>query len=65
MTNSTVSGNTAASAGGGIFLERSDTVSVTNSTVSGNTAASAGGGIFLERSDTVRHRIRDQQHRQR
>jgi len=43
VTNSTVSGNTAASGGGMSGLGR---LTVTNSTVSGNTATNRGGGIF-------------------
>jgi hypothetical protein len=45
ITNSTISGNTAASTGGGIQNETNATLSITNSTISGNIAASTGGGI--------------------
>jgi uncharacterized protein DUF4347/polymorphic membrane protein len=50
ISNSTISGNTAARSGGGIFnysyYSGSPTVTITNSTISGNTAARSGGGIF-------------------
>jgi hypothetical protein len=45
VTNSTLSGNTAANFGGGIFNDGSGTATVTNSTLSGNTA-NWGGGIL-------------------
>ena len=45
LTNSTVSGNSAAS-GGGIFNDPDGTLAVTNSTISGNSAFNLGGGIF-------------------
>ena len=46
LTNSTVSGNSANSQGGGIY-NSSGTLTLTNSTISGNTASSnGGGGIF-------------------
>jgi CSLREA domain-containing protein len=44
VTNSTFSGNSATSAGGGIF-SLGGTTTVTNSTFSGNSANFAGGGI--------------------
>ncbi|MDH3622447.1 MAG: hypothetical protein OES69_02450 [Myxococcales bacterium] len=44
LTNSTVSGNTAIVAGGGIY--NLGWLTLTNSTVSGNTAIVAGGGIL-------------------
>jgi predicted outer membrane repeat protein len=55
LTNSTVSGNAAASGdGGGIYA--SGTVTLTNSTVSGNTAASGdGGGIWAGSGATIRN----------
>jgi predicted outer membrane repeat protein len=43
LTNSTVSGNTAADFGGGI--DESGTVTVTSSTISSNSATAFGGGI--------------------
>ena len=42
LTSSTVSGNSAGTAGGGIFA---GTLNLTNSTVSGNSAVTNGGGI--------------------
>jgi hypothetical protein len=50
VTNSTISGNHAAT-GGGIFA--SGAVTVTNSTVSNNTTSSDGGGIFAGGAVTV------------
>lgn len=45
ITDSTISGNTAASTGGGLYNRGSATI--TNSTFSGNTAtSSSGGGIY-------------------
>jgi len=49
ITESTISGNSAAS-GGGIYVDSSaavSTVSLRNMTMSGNTATIDGGGIFL------------------
>jgi len=43
VSNSTVSGNTAAVGGGGIL--NNGTMTVSNSTISGNTAGGGGGGI--------------------
>ena len=45
VQNSTVSGNNATQAGGGISIEGGSTVIIDNVTISGNTAISAGGGI--------------------
>ena len=46
LTNSTLSGNSAAfSGGGGIFNSGTATVTLTNSTLTGNSAVS-GGGIY-------------------
>jgi hypothetical protein len=45
LTNSTVSGNSAASWGGGIYSE-DGALTLTNSTVSGNSADWGGGGIY-------------------
>ncbi|MDP6664096.1 MAG: hypothetical protein QF477_08545, partial [SAR202 cluster bacterium] len=44
-TATTVSGNTASAAGGGIFTNFG-TLTLTNSTLSGNSAVSSGGGIY-------------------
>jgi len=44
LTDSTVSGNTATTFGGGGF-ESQGVLTITNSTISGNTAATRGGGI--------------------
>jgi hypothetical protein len=48
ITNSTISGNTAANSGngGGIYSDTAATLTVTNSTISGNIATGSGGGIF-------------------
>ena len=43
MTNSTISGNTTSTSGGGIHVD-SGTATVTNSTISGNTANGTGNG---------------------
>ncbi|MEO0854521.1 MAG: choice-of-anchor Q domain-containing protein, partial [Cyanobacteria bacterium J06648_11] len=51
VSNSTVSGNSAADDGGGIANDFS-TSTVSNSTVSGNSAADDGGGIFNLSSTT-------------
>ena len=45
MSNSSVSGNSAGTLGGGIFLS-DGTLSVSNSTVSGNSAGGEGGGVW-------------------
>jgi hypothetical protein len=48
ITNSTVSGNTAAaSIGGGLFVRRPAALQISNSTLSANQSAEAGGGIWL------------------
>src|SRR5690606_10427630 len=54
ITNSTISGNTAALQGGGIGVSGGN-VTLNNSTVTGNTAVEGlgGGGIFLLPSSTV------------
>jgi len=52
LTNSTVSGNTAAQDGGGIF-DFGSTTTLTNSTVSGNTANGSSGGIFIGRGGGI------------
>ena len=44
LTNSAISGNTAAGEGGGIFNDGE--LNLTNSAISGNTAAGEGGGII-------------------
>jgi hypothetical protein len=44
ITNSTISGNSASNAGGGIVT--TDTSTITNSTISGNSAHVDGGGIL-------------------
>jgi fibronectin-binding autotransporter adhesin len=51
VTNSTVSGNTASFAGGGI--DNRETLSVFDSTISGNASASFGGGIYSGKTLTV------------
>ncbi len=54
VMNSSLSGNTADSRGGGIFNAFSGTLKVTNSTLSGNHATSSpGGGIFNNGALTV------------
>jgi hypothetical protein len=52
VSNSTVSGNTAAAAmGGGVFARRPATLEIGNSTISNNQATTAGGGIWLAATD--------------
>jgi hypothetical protein len=52
ITNSTLSGNSASAAGGGVsgegggIFNNNGTLTITNSTLSGNSASDAGGGIF-------------------
>ena len=53
ITNSTFSGNSAVTDGGGIC--NGGTVTITNSTFSGNSAGTSGGGIFSIGSGTVDH----------
>jgi len=48
LIDSTVSNNTAAARGGGIFSNSGAVVALTRSTVSGNISDSDGGGIFVE-----------------
>ena len=55
VTNCTISGNPAASNGGGIYNDGSSSggsaaLTISNSTLSGNTANSNGGGIFSDGS---------------
>lgn len=53
LSNSIVSGNSAADTGGGIHLRGSSSVSLNNSTVSGNSAGDNGGGIHARDSSSV------------
>jgi hypothetical protein len=53
LTNSTVSGNNAALAGGGVWNSEGAEFKMTNSTVSENTSGSAGGGIYNEATMTM------------
>ncbi len=43
IEKSSVVGNTAATSGGGMYVETDSTLSVTNTTVENNTAGEAGG----------------------
>ena len=52
LTNATVSGNSAASDGGGIYNYQG-TVTLTNATVSDNSADEDGGGIYSYHKGTV------------
>ncbi len=52
LTNSVVSGNSAAS-GGGIFTWHGGTLTVMNSTISGNSATGSGGGIYTQNGATT------------
>jgi hypothetical protein len=52
LTNSVVSGNSAAS-GGGIFTWHGGTLTVNNSTISGNQATGSGGGIYTQNGVTT------------
>lgn len=47
ITNSTISGNTAAGQGGGAFIRHTNggAITISGTTISGNTAASRGGGV--------------------
>ena len=51
MVNSTISGNSAAEGGGGIF--NNGTLTITNLTISGNSANDAGGGVFDNGTSTI------------
>lgn len=46
LIDTTVTGNNASNAGGGILNSTGGVMTLTNSTVSGNTAVNAGAGIF-------------------
>ena len=46
IVNSTFSGNTATTNGGGIYNSATGTLSLTNSTISNNNATTGGGGIY-------------------
>lgn len=46
VTNSTITGNSAKSGGGGFDLEPSNILTIVNSTISGNTTPGVGGGIL-------------------
>jgi len=63
LTNSTVSGNTAYTHGGGIYAGPYGDMTITNSTVSDNTASEDGGGIngsnFSMTNSTVNGNIAD------
>lgn len=52
LINSTVSGNSAASLGGGVMLSPSSSAILTNDTVTGNSGG-AGGGIYKDASATA------------
>lgn len=52
LTNSTVSGNTAAF-GGGVSVNGQSSANVTNSTVSGNVASTEAGGIYVGTTATT------------
>ncbi len=43
VENSTISGNSAATSGGGIY---GGVIEIVNSTISGNSAGTSGGGIY-------------------
>ncbi len=47
LTNCTVSGNTAAINGGGLYITSSGTTTLTDCTVSGNIAGQNGGGLYV------------------
>lgn len=54
VTGSTISGNTAAGRGGGIYFgggEGEAVCEIINSTISGNTAADEGGGVYFYGGD--------------
>ena len=46
VTNSTLSGNSAQTDGGGIFNRGKGTLTLANSTITGDSAQTSGGGIF-------------------
>ena len=53
VVDSTISGNTTAASGGGIYNSQSATLTVTDSTISGNTAPTGGGLSFLYGQTTL------------
>jgi hypothetical protein len=46
MTGGTISGNTASTSGGGVYVD-AGTFTMTGGTISGNTAPSGGGGVYV------------------
>ncbi|MCI0331692.1 MAG: right-handed parallel beta-helix repeat-containing protein [Planctomycetes bacterium] len=57
VMNSTISGNMANGAGGGIYSGFNNQLTVRHSTISGNMANGAGGGIYSDENNplTIRH----------
>jgi parallel beta-helix repeat protein len=53
LTNTTLSGNTASSHGGGVYVTGATNVTVTNTTLSANTASSYGGGVYVTGASNV------------
>ncbi len=60
IQNTTISGNSAADEGGGIYLYDPDSdVTIETSTISGNRAGVQGGGVYLYNMDSGTFRIRN------
>ena len=53
VTDSTISDNTAAELGGGIFASKGASATITNSTVSGNVSTFGGGGLVVDRGSVT------------
>ena len=53
MNSCTISGNTSAGAGGGIYVSDSGELALNNCTISGNTATGAGGGVYLSQYSSL------------
>jgi hypothetical protein len=52
MRGGTISGNTTAANGGGVYVGATGTFTMQGGTVSGNTAAANGGGVYVENGGT-------------
>jgi hypothetical protein len=54
MQDGTISGNTATSYGGGVYVFSGGTFTMNGGTISGNTATSYGGGVYVERGTFIK-----------